>query len=128
MSDPGLYDRLTARVDDWVENALNPQAIADALTILLAEHEPAHIHAAALSRLNLPPGHCTYCDRYGVPLAVFASDFPGETEPVETHCHGYYDWCATCPSVDEGGGDLSYPCPPVKAVAAALGVASEVVT
>lgn len=122
MSDPALYDRVTARVGDWVENALNPQAVADALAILLAEHEPAHKHAGAVARLRLGPGKCTMCAREGEPLYVFQGDLNHEGI-VEMHCHGYYDWCGTCPSDDDERGECSYPCPPVKAVAAALGVA-----
>lgn len=121
MSDTELFSRVIERVEDWVENALNPQAVANALAILLADHEPAHRHAGAVPRLGLGPGKCTYCGRFGEPLRVFQDEFPGELGLIEMHCHGYYDWCGQCQTTD-AEGDLTYPCPPMRAVADALGV------
>lgn len=121
-ADPKLFDRVLARTDNWVENALDPQALAAALRILLAHHEPAHLHAGALARLGLGPHKCSLCARHGEPLSVFRDYLNGSAEKVEMHCHGYWDCCSECRDVVDDDGELTYPCPPVQAVAEVLGV------
>jgi hypothetical protein len=82
-----------------------------AVRIALEYHEPAHIHAGVGFD---GPDRCTYCSRFGEPLAAFMGDVNGEW--MLTHCHGYADWCAFCDGAED------YPCAPVWRICEALGV------
>lgn len=51
-----LENRIRERLDDWVENALNPGALADALSAVLDIHRESEPYRESL------PGDCYGCD------------------------------------------------------------------
>lgn len=118
-----VRDELLANLTDADGNVINPEACAAVLRDLLELHQPQHRHAGVLAS-RFGKGKCTYCATTGTaPERVYRDYLNGSARKVEMHDHGVMPdpWCVEC-----GGtlDDLSWPCPFVKQVAAAFGVAA----
>lgn len=119
-----LLSRIKARLNDLVENALDPQAAAAAAADLAGTHQPSHWHGP----VRLTDGLCNACHAKGEPAATWTvtvtTPMTGEKRRQELHCHGIAApaYCELC---GDSNDLVEWPCRPLRRAAAFLGVPIE---
>lgn len=111
-----LAGKIRQRVEDHVENVLDPQAAAFAVAAVLEIHKPDVQDGNVRS-----DGTCCLCVGYGPPVLVHTRTFLSGDLVMHGHMDVDNPVCAECGNVWEGE-HVAWPCPTVIAIATALGI------
>lgn len=116
-----LSERITRRLDDLDGGANNPDTnlLAEAVRAALGEHTGS-VASAGVNPKYFGEGKCGYCDKAPM-IREYRDHLNGGSRKVLMHDH--VDPHPVCTSCVKGYDGLQpWPCPTVRAVAAALGV------